>query len=92
MEDEVTEETATPRRRYSRRSEPAVESAAADLMEAAPTESEPVAEPIPPEPEEPKSRDIGNWKFTPWHGLDMWSHPNGLTTFKPEFARKHRRL
>lgn len=38
-----------------------------------------------------KSRDIGNWRFTPWKGLDMWTHKDTIrTSFKEQFVRKNR--
>lgn len=44
-------------------------------------------------PAPPPSRDIGTWKFTPWKGVDMWTHQvSGRTTFDEKEARKLRRL
>ena len=62
------------------------EEAADDVPQDAGAEAEPAVV------EEVKSRDIGNYKYTPWKGLDMWTNPyTRHKTFKEQEARKLRR-
>lgn len=59
------------------------------------TRAAPKSAPVPEvKPEvKPKSKDIGNWKFTPWRGVDMWTHQGTTrTTFKAAEAKKLRHL
>lgn len=61
----------------------------------APLKSAPVPEVKPEVIQEvkPKSKDIGNWKFTPWRGVDMWTHQGtNKTTFNVAEAKKLRHL
>lgn len=72
---------------------------ASEALEAAvaheSAETDAVVEPEAPEPAAPQesaqSRDIGNWRYTPWRGRDMWSHSDGrTTTFDERVAKKFR--
>ncbi|WPE19961.1 hypothetical protein ShzoTeo12_11410 [Shinella zoogloeoides] len=39
------------------------------------------AEPAP-------SRDVGDWKYRPWNGIDHWVNPaTGASTFNPKNTR-----
>lgn len=62
--------------------------ASMEAFDAAQEQPAVVAEEAAPEPE---SRDIGNWHYTPWRGLDMWTHIHSrTTTFKEEIAKRFR--
>lgn len=64
---------------------------APDEAEAAPAA---VVEPEPEPAPAPVSRDIGNWRYTPWKGKPMWTNAgnSAWTSFNEAYVRRHRHM